>query len=220
MRRLLFTILTAEGYAVSETASGSDALQATLTSPGVDLLLLDLTLPDMDGLKIIRELRGSGSSLPIIVLSNRSDENAKVVALDLGADDYVTKPFGAAELFARVRAALRHRRQIEGHQLIFRAGALQLDLMRRLVVLDGKLINLSSKEYALLSLLAMNAGKVLTHSFILNSIWRGDAEAQYIRIYIRSLRQKLGDSPENPRFIFTEQGVGYRFCDDITSVGS
>ncbi|MGO9545770.1 MAG: response regulator [Rhodomicrobium sp.] len=217
IRRLLRTILTTQGYAVTEAADGNSALQAALISPLADLLLLDLTLPDMDGFKIIKELRASGSPMPIIVLSNRSDENAKVAALDLGADDYLTKPFGARELFARVRAALRHRLQIEGERPIFRAGDLAVDLVRRVVTLAGEAVKLSPKEYALLSLLVKNEGKVLTHSYILNELWSGEADTQYIRIYIRSLRQKLREAPEKPRYILTEQGVGYRFRDPVES---
>jgi two-component system, OmpR family, KDP operon response regulator KdpE len=213
MRRLLRTILATQGYSVTEAADASGALEAALISPTADLLLLDLTLPDMDGFKIIQELRASGSTMPIIVLSNRADESAKVMALDLGADDYLTKPFGARELFARMRAAMRHRMQAEGERPIFRAGELSVDLVRRIAILAGEEIKLSPKEYSLLSLLVRNAGKVLTHSHILNELWSGEADTQYIRIYIRSLRQKLREVPENPRYILTEQGVGYRFRD-------
>jgi len=212
-RRLLRTILATQGYSVTEAADANGALQAALMSPTADLLLLDLTLPDMDGFKIIQELRASGSAMAIIVLSNRADENAKVMALDLGADDYLTKPFGARELFARMRAAMRHRLQAEGERPVFRAGELSVDLVRRIATLAGEEIKLSPKEYALLSLLVRNAGKVLTHSHILNELWSGAADTQYIRIYIRSLRQKLREAPENPRYILTEQGVGYRFRD-------
>jgi two-component system KDP operon response regulator KdpE len=164
-------------------------------------------------LEIIAELRASGSTLPIVVLSQRSDENAKVAALDLGADDYVTKPFGARELLARLRTALRHRLQSQGERPAFQAGELSVDLVRRIVKLGGEEVKLSAKEYGLLSLLVTNAGKVLTHKFILDNLWGGGADAQYVRIYVRSLRQKLGDPPESPRYILTEQGVGYRFND-------
>src|SRR5271165_961838 len=206
IRRLLRTILTTQGYAVTEAADGISALKTTLETPNAALLLLDLAMPGMDGLQIIRELRASGSSVPIIVLSNRGDENAKVSALDSGADDYLTKPFGARELFARMRAAMRHRLQMEGERPIFRSGDLTIDLVRRVVTLAGHELKLSPKEYALLSLLVKNAGKVLTHSYILNELWGGGADTQYIRIYIRSLRQKLREAPENPRYILTEQG--------------
>jgi len=217
IRRLLRTVLSTQGYSVTEAADGNSALQAALISPSADLLLLDLTLPDMDGFQVIRELRASGSTVPIIVLSNRNDESAKVRALDLGADDYLTKPFGARELFARMRAAMRHRLQMAGERPIFRAGELAVDLVRRAVTLAGEEVKLSPKEYALLSVLVKNAGKVLTHSHILNELWSGEADTQYIRIYIRSLRLKLGEAPENPRYILTEQGVGYRFRDPADS---
>ena len=151
--------------------------------------------------------------LPIVVLSNRSDENAKVAALDLGADDYVTKPFGARELLARIRAALRHRLQVAGEKPVFLAGDLSVDHIRQIVTLAGQEIKLTPKEYALLNILVANAGKVLTHKFILEQLWSGEADTQYVRIYIRSLRQKLGEPSERPPFIITEQGVGYRFVD-------
>jgi two-component system, OmpR family, KDP operon response regulator KdpE len=218
IRRLLRTILSTEGYEVVEAVDGRDALATALGSESLDIMLLDLSLPDMDGLRVIKEVRASGSVLPIVVLSNRSDETAKVAALDLGASDYVTKPFGARELLARLRTALRHRLQVEGERAVFRAGELTVDYIRRVVTLAGQEIRLSPKEYALLSLLAMNAGKVLTHKFILDKLWGGESDAQYIRIYVRSLRQKLGDLAEGPRYIRTEQGVGYRFIDPADAV--
>jgi two-component system KDP operon response regulator KdpE len=213
IRRLLRTILSTQGYAITETVDGGSTLNTALTTPNIDLLLLDLAMPGMDGLQIIRELRASGSAIPIIVLSNRGDENSKVAALDSGADDYLTKPFGARELFARMRAAMRHRLQMEGERPVFRAGDLSVDLVRRVVTLAGQDVKLSPKEYALLSLLVKNCGKVLTHSYILNELWGSETDTQYIRIYIRSLRQKLREAAENPRYILTEQGVGYRFLD-------
>jgi two-component system, OmpR family, KDP operon response regulator KdpE len=213
MRRLLRTILATQGYTVSEAADGKSALEAARNSPQADLLLLDLALPDIDGFKIIEELRSSGSMLPIIVLSNRGDENAKVTALDLGADDYVSKPFGARELFARIRASIRHRLQAEAARPKFHSGDLTVDFLSRAVTLSGQELKLSPKEYALLSLLVKNAGKVLTHSQILKEVWTGEMDTQYVRIYIRSLRQKLRETPETPRYILTEQGVGYRFRD-------
>ena len=150
--------------------------------------------------------------LPILVLSNRADETTKVAALDLGADDYVTKPFGARELLARVRAALRHRLQIAGEKPVFRVGEFSVDYIRRIVTLAGQEVKLTPKEYALLNLLVSNAGKVLTHKFILERLWSGEADAQYVRIYVRSLRQKI-EPPDGQPLIITEQGVGYRFVD-------
>jgi two-component system, OmpR family, KDP operon response regulator KdpE len=215
IRRLLGTILTTQGYEVTEIANGSTALEAAKDAPSSDLLLLDLTLPDIDGLEIIKRLRASGVSLPIVVLSNRNDETAKVTALDLGADDYVTKPFGAQELLARIRTSVRHRLAAGQGQTrqIFTSGDLIVDFMSRTVTLAGKELRLSPKEYALLAFLVKNAGKAVTHSQILREVWAGGADAQYIRIYIRFLRQKLREVPESPRYILTEQGVGYRFSD-------
>jgi two-component system KDP operon response regulator KdpE len=213
LRRLIRTILATQGYSLIEAADGISTLEAARAVPGADLLLLDLALPDMEGFNIIKELRASGLAMPIIVLSNRSEENAKVTALDLGADDYVTKPFGARELSARIRAALRHRQQMAGEPPVIKSGDLAVDLMRRIVTLSGQEIKLSPKEYALLSLLIRNAGKVLTHAYILNEVWGTESDPQYVRIYVRSLRVKLRDAPENPRYILTEQGVGYRFRD-------
>jgi two-component system, OmpR family, KDP operon response regulator KdpE len=210
MRRLLCTILEAQGHTVTEAAGGRSGLEMARNSQPPDLLLLDLTLPDIGGFKIIEELRASGPALPIIVLSNRGDESAKVTALDLGADDYVAKPFGAQELLARIRAATRHLHRRKA--ALFRAGALTVDYMSRKVTLAGQEIKLSRKEYELLASLIKNAGQVVTHSRILREVWGGEAaDAQYVRIYVRSLRQKLQETPENPRYILTEQGVGYRF---------
>jgi two-component system KDP operon response regulator KdpE len=148
--------------------------------------------------------------VPIVVLSSRNDEIGKVKALDLGADDYVTKPFGIDELLARVRAALRHRLQQEGERPVFRCGELSVDLVRRIVTLGGQEVKLSPREYDLLRLFVAHAGKVLTHRFILREIWGGEGEVQYLRVYIRALRHKIESNPEQPRYVLTEQGVGYR----------
>lgn len=148
-----------------------------------------------------------------MVLSSRDDEKGKVAALDLGADDYVTKPFGVEELAARIRAALRHRLQQEGEKPVFRGGAVTVDLIRRIVIVAGRPAKLTPREYDLLRLLVAHAGKVLTHSFILREIWSGDSDVQYLRIYIRALRQKLEPDPQRPALILTEQGVGYRLLE-------
>jgi two-component system KDP operon response regulator KdpE len=148
-----------------------------------------------------------------VVLSSRDDEKGKVAALDLGADDYVTKPFGVEELAARIRAALRHRLQQEGEKPVFRSGAVTVDLIRRIVTVAGRPAKLTPREYDLLRLLVAHAGKVLTHSFILREIWGGDSDVQYLRIYIRALRQKLEPDPQRPALILTEQGVGYRLLE-------
>jgi len=210
IRRLLRTSLGAQGYRVSEAAGGAEGIEAVRVEKP-DLVILDLGLPDMEGLDVIARLR-AGSPVPIVVLSVRDDERGKVAALDLGADDYVTKPFGMDELVARVRAALRHRLQAQGDAPIFQTGELKVDLVRRIVTLRGAEVKLSAREYDLLSLLVRHAGRVLTHSFILREVW-GPAHAddvQYLRVYVRHLREKLEADPTRPRYILTETGVGYR----------
>jgi two-component system, OmpR family, KDP operon response regulator KdpE len=207
--RFLRAGLGSQGYVVSEAADGRSALDA-IGRNASDLVVLDLGLPDMDGLDIIRQVRAKGSAVPIIVLSSRSDERGKIDALDLGADDYVTKPFGIDELLARIRAAHRHRLQQEGERPIFRAGDLSVDLVRRVVTVRGEEVKFSPREYELLRLLVKHAGKVLTHKLILREVWGSETEIQYLRIYIRALRQKIEEDPERPRMIQTETGVGYR----------
>jgi two-component system KDP operon response regulator KdpE len=209
IRRYLKTSLSAQGYVVSETEDGASGL-ALLQREPIDVLVLDLGMPGMDGFEVLGQVRGSGSALPIIVLSVRSDEAGKVKALDMGADDYVTKPFGIGELIARIRAALRHRLQQEGEKPIFKIGELAVDLVRRLVTVSGNEVKLTPREYDLLRLLVAHAGKVLTHHFILDEVWGAATDVQYLRIYIRTLRQKLEANPEQPQLILTEQGVGYR----------
>src|SRR5579872_4126574 len=209
IRRFLRTALTAQGYRVEEAADGEGALDFLKRNP-VDLIVLDLGLPGIDGLEVVRRLRAQGSAVPIVILSSRDDETGKVTALDLGADDYVSKPFGMEELSARIRAALRHRLQQEGEKPIFRSGDLSVDLVRRIVSVAGHEVKLSPREYELLRLLVAHAGKVLTHKFLLRKVWGGDGDVQYLRIYIRALRQKIEANPERPEHIITEQGVGYR----------
>jgi len=207
--RFLRASLSAQGYQLLEAADGETAL-AMLRRNAVDVMVLDLGLPGTDGLSVIRQVREQGSALPIIVLSSRTDEAGKVKALDLGADDYVTKPFGMEELLARIRAAVRHRLQQEGEKPIFRAGDLAVDLVRRIVTVREKEVKLTPREYDLLRLLVAHAGKVLTHKFILREVWGTETDVQYLRIYIRTLRQKIEPNPEQPTLILTEQGVGYR----------
>jgi two-component system KDP operon response regulator KdpE len=209
IRRFLRTSLGAQGYDVIEAEDVQSGL-AALRRNAVDILILDLGLPGLDGFEMIKQLRESGSALPIIVLSARTDEAGKVKALDLGADDFVTKPFGVDELLARIRAAARHRLQQEGERPIFRSGDLSVDLVRRIVTAHGQDVKLTPREYDLLRLLVAHAGKVLTHKFILREVWGAETDVQYLRIYIRTLRQKLEADPEQPKLIFTEQGVGYR----------
>jgi two-component system KDP operon response regulator KdpE len=208
IRRFLRTSLGSQGYQVEEAEDGTAALAAMTHAP--DLIVLDLGMPGMDGFEVIRHLRASGATLPIVVLSVRADEAGKVRALDLGADDYVTKPFGIEELLARIRTALRHRLQQEGERPVFKVDALSLDLVRRVVTVAGAEVKLTPKEYDILRLLVAHAGKVLTHKFILNQVWGTETDVQYLRIYIRTLRQKIEADPEQPKLILTEQGVGYR----------
>jgi two-component system, OmpR family, KDP operon response regulator KdpE len=208
IRRLLRTSLSADGYEVVEAATGEEGW-AVFGQSKPDLVLLDLGLPDIDGKELIRRIRGAGLT-PIIVLSIRSDERGKVEALDLGADDYLTKPFGMDELNARLRTALRHRLQQQGEEPIFKSGDLAVDLVRRHVSVKGIEVKLSPKEYELLRLLVTHAGKVLTHQHIMREVWGGATDVQYLRIYIRQLRQKIEADPERPQLIHTEAGVGYR----------
>ncbi len=208
IRRFLRTSLTAQGYQIIEAENGNDAL--ALLRNRVDMVVLDLGLPDNDGVDVLRQIRASDMSMPVIILSSRSDEKGKVTALDLGADDYVTKPFGIDELLARIRAAFRHRLQEQGEKPLFKSGDLSVDLVRRIVTVRDDEVKLTPREYDLLRLLIAHAGKVLTHKFILGALWGPEADVQYLRIYIRSLRQKIELSAERPQHILTEQGVGYR----------
>jgi two-component system, OmpR family, KDP operon response regulator KdpE len=210
IRRFLRTGLTAQGYEVVEAESGAQAIElAAKETP--DLVILDLGLGDMDGSEALQQIRRT-SLMPVVVLSVRNDEKEKVRALDLGADDYVTKPFGMEELIARVRTALRHRLQQQGEMPVFHSGDLSVDLTRRHVTLKGAEVKLSAKEFDLLQCLVKHAGKVLTHQFLLREVW-GPANAddvQYLRVYIRTLRHKLEEDPTRPRYLLTETGVGYR----------
>ena len=209
IRRLLRTSLGAEGFEVFEADTAEKAF-ATIEASKPEIVILDLGLPDQDGLDVIRRIRRSGSKLPIVVLSSRGDERGKVEALELGADDYVTKPFGIAELVARIRTALRHRFQEQGGEPLFESGPLQVDLVRRVVTVNGEEVKLSPKEYGILRLLVLHAGKVLTHRFIMQQVWGAASDVQYLRIYVRQLRQKIEPDPERPTLIMTETGVGYR----------
>ena len=164
----------------------------------------------MQGFDLLRTIRARNERVPIVVLSSRGDEAAKVQALDMGADDYVTKPFGTDELLARMRAALRHQLQVQGERPIFHTGELSVDLVRRIVKVGEKEVKLSPKEYDLLRLLVAHAGKVLTHKFLLRELWDDLTDAQYLRVYVRQLRQKIEADPERPHYILTETGIGYR----------
>lgn len=208
IRRFLRTSLSAQGYRVIEAEAGGTALRC-LRHTALDVIILDLGLPDMDGLDVIANIRRQ-SSVPIIILSSRDEERAKVQALDLGADDYVTKPFGMEELIARIRTALRHRYQAQGERAVYNNGVLSVDLVRRIVRVGEEEIRLSRREYDILNLLVAHAGRVLTHQFILREVWKTPTNVQYLRIYIKQLRQKIEPDPQEPRYILTETGVGYR----------
>ena len=208
IRKLLRMGLTAHGYEVIDASNGKLALELLAQKPV--LVILDLGLPDVDGLELLRSIRQREESLPIVVLSSRGDEVGKVVALDLGADDYVTKPFGMEELLARIRAALRHQLQVHGERPVFHLGDLSVDLVRRIVRKGETEVKLSPKEYDLLRLLVQHVGKVLTHKFLLHELWDEPTDPQYLRVYVRQLRRKIEADPERPHFIMTEIGIGYR----------
>jgi two-component system KDP operon response regulator KdpE len=208
IRKLLRMGLTAQGYQTLEAPNAKTALDLLAQNP--DLIILDLGLPDMLGHDLLRTIRARNDRVPIVVLSSRGDEAGKVQALDLGADDYVTKPFGMDELLARMRAALRHQLQTQGERPIFRVGDLSVDLVRRLVKVGNLQVKLSPKEYELLRVLVQHAGKVLTHKFLLRELWDDLTDAQYLRVYVRQIRQKIEADPERPQYILTETGIGYR----------
>ena len=210
IRRALATNLRARGFDVDLADSGEQALElAAKHRP--DVVVLDLGLPGIDGVEVVRGLRG-WTDVPIVVLSVRNAEADKVEALDAGADDYVTKPFGMGELLARMRTALRHRVGTSEEAPLFSSGGLAVDLTRRVVTVDGEEVRLSRKEYEVLRTLVKHAGKVVTHQQLLREVW-GPAhvnETQYLRVYVGQLRQKIERDPTQPRYIITEAGVGYR----------
>lgn len=208
-------ILEPQGYRVASASTGKEGLQFLATGR-FDLILLDLGLPDMDGLDLIEQVR-SWSSTPIIVISARTLERSKVAALDLGADDYLTKPFGTAELMARIRAALRHSQNHSSQQVSrYEAGDLVIDFERRLVKVKGQEVHLTQIEYKLVSLLSQNAGRVMTYESIISKIWGpfADNDNQILRVNMAHIRRKLEENPAEPKYIFTEIGVGYRMRED------
>jgi two-component system KDP operon response regulator KdpE len=216
IRKLLRMGLSSQGYEIVEAANGKEALRLLSENPA--LIILDLGLPDIHGHELLRMIRGRNEGVPIVVLSSRGDEAGKVQALDLGADDYVTKPFGTEELLARIRAALRHQLQVRGERPVFCSGDLSVDLVRRIVKVGDQEVKLSPKEYDLLRVLVHHAGKVLTHRFLLHELWDESTDSQYLRVYVRQLRQKIETNPDRPQHILTETGVGYRLraTDDRT----
>lgn len=210
------TTLKSNDYRVIECQTGSEALSIT-TSHCPDLILLDLGLPDIDGLAILRSIR-NWSTVPVIIISARTQEREKVEALDLGADDYITKPFGTSELLARIRTALRHStKRSTNHTFV--AKNLSIDFDKRVVSVSGKEIHLTQIEFKLISLLAQNAGKVLTYDYVITSIWGpyADKNNQILRVNMANIRRKLEENPADPQFIFTEVGVGYRMIEEDVS---
>jgi two-component system KDP operon response regulator KdpE len=208
IRKLLRMGLSTQGYEILDAPEGKTALDQLANKP--DLVILDLGLPDIQGLELLPMIRGRIENVPVIVLSSRDDEVGKVQALDLGADDYVTKPFGMDELLARLRAAFRHQFQDRGERPVFRAGDLSVDFARRIVKVRDREVKLSPKEYDLLCVLAQHAGKVVTSKFLLGELWDRLTDAQYLRVYVRQLRQKIEADPQRPEYVITETGIGYR----------
>lgn len=215
IQRAIRTILTEKGFKVTTASRGEEGLTFAATNEP-DIVILDLGLPDMDGVQVCSRLR-EWTQCPIIILSVRDSERDKVAALDAGADDYLTKPFGIEELLARVRVALRHSARVQGTQSkVVRAGDLQIDLAWHIIKRGEEEIKLTGTEYKLLAYLASNLGRVLTHQSILTHVW-GPADAdhtEYLRVYMRQLRKKLEIDPERPQYILTEPGIGYRFIAD------
>lgn len=215
IRRLLHTTLSGEGYRLTEAETGERAVRMAAQQPP-DLVILDLGLPDIDGQEVLRRVREWMRS-PVIVLSARDQEKQKVAALDAGADDYLTKPFGTSELLARVRVALRHanRRADKAQSLTFETGDLKVDLEARRVSAKGGEVRLTPLEYKLLSTLVRHAGKVLTHRFLLKEVWGPlQNEPHHLRVLMAGLRRKIEDDPARPQYLITEQGVGYRLAVD------
>jgi two-component system, OmpR family, KDP operon response regulator KdpE len=214
IRRLVHTSLTAEGYRVLEAEDGQQAVRLAAQQPP-DLVILDLGLPDIDGQAILRQLR-EWLTAPIIILSARDQEKQKIAALDGGADDYLTKPFGAGELLARIRVALRHADRVAGDRAesLLTVGELSIDFATRRVAVGEAEIHLTPIEYKLLTTLARTAGKVLTHQALLNNVWGPNRtqEVHYLRVFMASLRRKIEADSARPRYLLTEQGVGYRLA--------
>ncbi|MDO1584934.1 response regulator [Rhizobium oryzicola] len=212
--RFLKPALSAAGYDVIEAMTGEKALASAATA-SPELIILDLGLPDMDGKEVIQRLR-SWTRVPIIVLSARDRETEKIAALDLGADDYLEKPFGIGELTARIRAALRHNQSETAASATITSGNLTIDLARRLVTKSGETVRLTPKEYDLLVLLGRHAGRVMTHGMLLKQVWgpAHEHDLQYLRVFIRQIRAKIEENEAAPQIILTEPGVGYRFMSE------
>ena len=216
--KLLRTILTANKYEVVEASTGAEAL-SLITSHCPDLILLDLGLPDMDGNTLLGSVR-KWTSTPVIVLSARTHESDKVEAIDLGADDYITKPFGTSELLARIRASLRHSNRLRTDSALYirpyRHGEMILDFSKRLLTIKGDVIHLTPIEYKIVAYLAQNSGKVITYASILSNVWGpyADSDNKILRVNMANIRRKIEEDPAQPKYIFTEVGVGYRMVED------
>jgi len=208
IRRLLRTGLASQGYDVIEAGT---AAEADRTLGAADLVILDLGLPDSSGQELLARWRAAGTMVPVVILSSRTDEAGIVEALELGADDYVTKPFGMLELVARLRTALRHRLQTEGDPPVFTSGTLAVDLVRRIVSVAGAEVSLTPREFDILRVMVQHAGKVLTHQLLIREVWGGAADVHTLRVHVRALRQKIEPDPQRPTHVRTETGVGYRF---------
>ena len=219
IRRFLRTGFELNGFSVVEAGSGAEAIRAASLQP-VDLVIIDLGLPEMDGSEVVERIR-SWSNVPIIVLSVRSSEADKVKLLELGADDYVVKPFGIAELLARVRVALRRQMRAATGEPTVKVGPLTIDLAARAVLLNGSRLTLTPKEYRLLQVLAQHAGNVVTHQHLLREVWGSvhEHDTHYLRIFVRKLRQKIEPEPNSPRILLTELGVGYRLAGENDQTG-
>lgn len=212
IRKLLDVGLSSQGFLIQGAQNAQSAIEmASADVP--DLALLDLGLPDMGGHELLAKWRAENVPFPILILSSRTDEAGIVKALELGADDYVTKPFGMNELVARIRVALRHRIQNQGESPVFQNGDLVVDLVKRIVRVRGQEVKMTPKEYEILRLLVQHSGRVLTHRFILEKVWGEITDLQYLRVYVRQLRQKIEESPDQPRYILTATGVGYRLAE-------
>jgi two-component system KDP operon response regulator KdpE len=219
IRRFLRTGFELNGFSVVEAGTGAEAIRAASLQP-VDLVIIDLGLPEMDGSEVVERIR-SWSNVPIIVLSVRSSETDKVKLLELGADDYVVKPFGMAELLARVRVALRRQMRAATGEPTVKVGPLIIDLSARAVLLNGSRLTLTPKEYRLLQVLAQHAGNVVTHQHLLREVWGSvhEHDTHYLRIFVRKLRQKIEAEPNSPRILLTELGVGYRLAGENDQTG-
>lgn len=212
IRKLLRVGLSTQDFVIIEAPNARTAMEL-VAADQPDLVLLDLGLPDMAGHDLLAKWRAEGLTLPIVILSSRTDEEGIVKALEMGADDYLTKPFNMNELIARIRVALRHRLQTQGEKPIFQTGDLSVDLVRRVVKVKGEEVKFSRKEYDILRILVQHAGRVLTHRYLIDQVWGEVTDIQYLRIYVRQIRQKIEETPDQPRYILTETGVGYRLAE-------